>query len=87
MLRLVHQRLLPSTKLLFQCPRLQSTVPEASSDVPQIKTEAGNHMEHFDFFGVSKLFTVKNLFDNRMHLGHTVRSLTPQMTPFVFGTR
>ena len=22
-----------------------------------------------------------------MHLGHTIRSLTPQMAPFVFGTR
>ena len=46
-----------------------------------------NPFDHYDYFGVSKLFTVKTLFDNRMHLGHTVRSLQPQMSPFVFGTR
>ena len=37
------------------------------------------HLQARDFFGVQKLFTTKTLFDARMHLGHTVRSLNPQM--------
>merc|ERR1712004_138936 len=37
--------------------------------------------------GVHNLFNVKMLFDARMHLGHTVRSLNPQMNKFVFGSR
>ena len=40
-----------------------------------------------DYFGVQELFTVKDLFNARVHLGHTVRSLCPQMRPFIFGTR
>merc|ERR1712130_55723 len=40
-----------------------------------------------DYFGVHNLFNVKMLFDARMHLGHTVRSLNPQMNKFVFGSR
>jgi len=40
-----------------------------------------------DYFGVNSLFTVKNLFDHRVHLGHTVRSLEPAMKKFVYGTR
>jgi len=52
-----------------------------TSDTPR------NSLEHYDYFGVSKLFSVKTLFDNRVHLGHTVRSLQPQMAPFIYGTR
>lgn len=40
-----------------------------------------------DFFQVHKLFTVKDLFDARVHLGHKVGSMHPKMTDFVFGTR
>ena len=40
-----------------------------------------------DYFGVNKLFTIKDLFNARVHLGHTARSLVPQMKPFIFGTR
>ena len=86
MLRLVQQRLLTSSsaRLLFQQTCLQSSAADSQTKSEVIQT---NPLDHFDYFGVSKLFTVKTLFDNRMHLGHTVRSLTQQMTPFVFGTR
>ena len=86
MLKLLSRRLVPqSQKLLFQqSAKLSSSAPEAD-DLPV--TAPPNPHEHFDYFGVSKLFTVKTLFDSRMHLGHTVRSLQPQMSPFVFGTR
>ena len=53
----------------------------------KILSNQSDPLDHFDYFGVSKLFTVKTLFDSRMHLGHTVRSLQPHMAPFVFGTR
>jgi ribosomal protein S2 len=32
-------------------------------------------------------FRVSDLFRARVHLGHTPRSLTPQMRPFIYGTR
>ena len=84
MLKLLSRRLVPqSQKLLFQqSAKLCSSAPE-----PKEITTPTNPFDHFDYFGVSKLFTVKTLFDSRMHLGHTVRSLQPQMSPFVFGTR
>ena len=40
-----------------------------------------------DFFGVHKLFNVKDLFEARVHLGHSPASVTPQMAPFVYGSR
>jgi len=46
-----------------------------------------NPLEHYDYFGVNQLFSVKHLFDNRMHLGHVASSLTQEMAPFVYGTR
>ena len=60
---------------------------ETKTMAPDLPERTQDPLQHFDYFGVSKLFTVKTLFDNRMHLGHTQRSLTESMAPFVFGTR
>ena len=46
-----------------------------------------NPFDSRDYFEVSRLFTVKDLFNARVHLGHTVRSMTTQMRPFIHGTR
>ena len=51
-----------------------------NSDIP-------NPLKHKDFFGVSKLFTVKELFQARVHLGHKKGTLNPHMTPYLFGSR
>ena len=40
-----------------------------------------------DYFGVRKLFTIKDLFDARVHLGHTDGTLNSHMQPFIFGSR
>ena len=42
-------------------------------------------LQHRDFFGVHDLFTVKDLFDARVHLGH--KHVETQMRPFIYGTR
>ena len=86
MLKLFQRSLtIQPQKLLFQCSSRASSV--AASEKKNITLSQNNPLEHYDYFGVNNLFTVKNLFDNRMHLGHTIRSLTPQMAPFVYGTR
>jgi len=61
--------------------RPQPESPPAASSTQQ------NPLDSRDYFGVHNLFNVKMLFDARMHLGHTVRSLNPQMNKFVFGSR
>lgn len=40
-----------------------------------------------DYFQVHKLFTVRDLFRARVHLGHKMGSLHPRMAPFLFGSR
>ena len=87
MLKLAQRRLLaPTQKLIFQCSQSTAAVSDnkKSSLVPETRSDP---LEHYDYFGVNKLFTVKTLFDNRLHLGHSIRSLTPQMAPFVYGSR
>lgn len=42
---------------------------------------------HPDYFGVHKLFTVKDLFDARVHYGHKIGSLDEKMLPFIYGSR
>lgn len=40
-----------------------------------------------DFFGVHKLFSVSDLFEARVHLGHRSTNIDPRMRDFVFGDR
>ncbi|KAK2578863.1 hypothetical protein KPH14_001271 [Odynerus spinipes] len=44
-------------------------------------------LKHPDFFQVHNLFTVKDLFDARVHYGHKEGSLNKNMQPFLFGSR
>lgn len=46
-----------------------------------------NALKHPDYFKVSELFTVEDLFNARVHLGHTEGSLDQRMSQFVFGSR
>lgn len=44
-------------------------------------------LKHPDYFDVHKLFTVKDLFDARVHYGHKVGSLNEKMLPYIYGSR
>jgi small subunit ribosomal protein S2 len=46
-----------------------------------------NPLAVHDYFGVHRLFTVKDLFDARVHLGHKASALDSRMGQFMFGTR
>lgn len=44
-------------------------------------------LEHPDLFQVHNLFTIRDLFDARVHYGHTLGTLEDHMKPFIFGSR
>lgn len=44
-------------------------------------------LKHPDYFGVNSLFTVRDLFDARVHYGHKDGSLNDKMKPFLYGSR
>lgn len=44
-------------------------------------------LRHPDYFKVRKLFTVKDLFDARVHYGHKEGTLDDRMRPFLYGSR
>lgn len=46
-----------------------------------------NPLEHEDFFNLKNSFTIKQLFDARVHFGHKEGTLDPKMKPFIFGSR
>merc|ERR1719319_839117 len=74
----------PLGRLAFPLCRRLAAQPAAQ---PSSDSATASSLEARDFFGVQKLFTTKTLFDARMHLGHTVRSLNPQMNKYLFGSR
>jgi len=63
--------------------RWTSSISEVTSDI----INAEDSLKYQDYFGVHKLFTVKDLFDARVHLGHKSTALDPTMNQFVFGDR
>ncbi|XP_005003993.1 small ribosomal subunit protein uS2m [Cavia porcellus] len=44
-------------------------------------------LRHSDFFRVKELFSVKSLFDARVHLGHKAGCRHRFMEPYIFGSR
>lgn len=46
-----------------------------------------NPLIHPDFFQVHDLFTIKDLFDAKVHLGHKEGTLNPAMKHYIFGSR
>ena len=87
MLRLLSSPLCRSSNNIIFRTIVSTVDNQPKTVIPNLPETKVDPLQHFDYFGVSGLFTVKSLFDNRLHLGHTKRSLTPGMAPFVFGTR
>lgn len=49
--------------------------------------EIRNPLRFPDYFGVSNLFRLKDLFDAKVHYGHKEGTLHPNMKPYIFGSR
>ncbi|XP_043264429.1 28S ribosomal protein S2, mitochondrial isoform X1 [Colletes gigas] len=60
---------------------------EEITNVPEDQESFIDPLTHPDFFKVHNLFTVKNLFDAKVHYGHMEGSLDDHMRRFVFGAR
>ena len=50
-------------------------------------TEVIDPLKHHDFFGVHNLFTIRDLFDARVHLGHKAGVQNKYMQQYIFGSR
>ncbi|XP_045582744.1 small ribosomal subunit protein uS2m isoform X2 [Procambarus clarkii] len=61
-------------------------LPESSSD-DVYGEQMKKVLRYPDFFKVAELFTVEDLFNARVHLGHMEGSLDDHMSPFIFGSR
>lgn len=54
---------------------------------PSLEPFESKALNNPDYFKVHNLFTVKDLFDARVHYGHKVGSLDERMLPFIYGSR
>lgn len=57
------------------------------SDEASLLKSYVNPLRNPDHFEVRNLFTIKELFDARVHLGHREDTLHPQMRQYIFGSR
>lgn len=52
-----------------------------------LKTKEAEVLRHPDYFNVHNLFTVQDMFNARVHLGHKAGSLDDRMAAYLYGTR
>ncbi|XP_075976675.1 mitochondrial ribosomal protein S2 [Anticarsia gemmatalis] len=81
----LRQRSLLTTQILS---RFNSTAIEpATTPVTEDQVAKTKPLDHPDYFRVHNLFTVKDLFDARVHYGHKEGSLNDFMRPYLYGSR
>lgn len=61
-----------------------ATTAETHSPMEQVLKES---LKHPDYFQVAQLFTVEDLFQARVHMGHVEGTCDPHMKQFIFGSR
>ncbi|XP_066222816.1 small ribosomal subunit protein uS2m [Saccopteryx leptura] len=75
----------PSGRTLGSAVAPAVSEPEGSNDLQdRILSEP---LKHSDFFNVKELFSVRSLFDARVHLGHKAGCRHRFMEPYIFGSR
>ncbi|KAI2554551.1 mitochondrial ribosomal protein S2 [Homo sapiens] len=75
----------PSRRTLGSATALMIRESEDSTDFnDKILNEP---LKHSDFFNVKELFSVRSLFDARVHLGHKAGCRHRFMEPYIFGSR
>ncbi|XP_006163416.2 28S ribosomal protein S2, mitochondrial isoform X1 [Tupaia chinensis] len=75
---------LPHRTLGSEPAPVVSQVEDSSEFKDRVLTEP---LKHSDFFNVKELFSVKSLFDARVHLGHKAGCRHRFMEPYIFGSR
>lgn len=73
----------------FSSAALSSAATRIEIEPQRETTKIGllNPLDHPDYFNVANLFTVRDLFEARVHLGHKEGSLNDKMRPYIFGNR
>nr|XP_020837570.1 28S ribosomal protein S2, mitochondrial [Phascolarctos cinereus] len=75
----------PSPRMYGSVPAAGIAQQEDDDDLnDKILTEP---LKHSDFFKIKELFSLKTLFDARVHLGHKKGCRHRFMEPYIFGTR
>ncbi|XP_042537119.1 28S ribosomal protein S2, mitochondrial isoform X1 [Dipodomys spectabilis] len=81
----------PSLRTLAGAPAPAAREPgdgDSSGDRSDLQSKLLEEpLHHADFFNVKELFSVKSLFDARVHLGHKAGCRHRFMEPYIFGSR
>ncbi|XP_066157016.1 small ribosomal subunit protein uS2m [Euwallacea fornicatus] len=86
-LLLCPEKLVPSLRLLTSAIAPQSAETTSTEFVQLSDSTKKEVLKHPDYFNVHNLFTVKDLFEARIHYGHRDGSLDERMLPYIYGSR
>lgn len=67
--------------------RIPSGYYSGLAQEPSIREPPADPLHHPDYFGVTGVTSVQQLFEARVHLGHKTGTWDPHMKPYLFGSR
>jgi len=77
-----------STKRCFSSAKASpEPATEKINETQILKTTHIHPLEHPDYFNVANLFTIRDLFEARVHFGHREGSMDDKMKPYIYGSR
>lgn len=77
-----------STKRCFSSAKVAvEPLTEKIENTQVLKTTHIHPLQHPDYFNVANLFTIRDLFEARVHFGHKEGSLDDKMKPYIYGSR
>lgn len=77
----------PSGRTLGSAAAAAVSDPQGSGSADLQDRVLSEPLKHADFFRVKELFSVRSLFDARVHLGHKAGCRHRFMEPYIFGNR
>lgn len=73
--------------MLKHCGNFSSAAAAEPLEKLEVPLNRINPLQHPDYFSVANLFTIRDLFEARVHFGHKEGSLDDKMKPYLFGSR
>jgi small subunit ribosomal protein S2 len=66
---------------------MSATISPPTQELSKLEPPPTSHLLQNDFFNLKDLFTLDDLIESRVHLGHKDGMLDPHMRPYIFGKR
>ena len=82
----LHKSIFSSLKVSFSTHSYRKPYQHGTMDNKKIEHISQLALKSKDYFGVNKMVSMRDLFENRVHLGHRIGKRNAEMNNYITGT-